>query len=421
MEKKHNLYINKLKNNFDKIISLKHNIIQTINDIGEKLLQLKNKYNELVKMNSKKIFLFCFDSFFSQYKTFLMELEHFEKYKALLNNRTYSDFFKLYNIIISYCKDNKNDFIINPELLLKCTTFTAYKDLEPYYEYDINEISNIHENIILLIDELYNNYLKKDETMNDYKNNHKIGFTISNFINTLDYENILLKQQISLFINFLSFFQISQKNQLDCLMNKLNKFFNDVIENLDNNQTFSVDDIDDNLEEQAVVQEQSVVEESVTVVAETAVVEEPVTVVEESVTVVEESVTVVEEPAVILVEEPAVILEEPAVVVEEPAVVVEEPVVIVEEPVVVVEEPAVVVEEPAVVVEEPAVVVEEPAVVEEEPAVVVEEPAVVVEEPATIIEEPSVVEEPAVVVEEPAVIEIPEIPEIPEIQEIPDL
>jgi hypothetical protein len=184
MDSEHNIYISKLNRSFDKIVQLKHNIRQTIADVGEKLLQLKNKYNELVKTNSKKIFLFCFDSFFSQYKTFIMEVEHFEKSKALLNNRTYCDFYKLYNIIIAYCKDNKNDFSVDTELLNKCSVFTTYKDLEPFFEYDVNEIVSIHEDIIRLINELHKNYLMKIGTMNDYKNNHKIGFTISNFINT---------------------------------------------------------------------------------------------------------------------------------------------------------------------------------------------------------------------------------------------
>ena len=150
MSDEHVLYINKLNKSFISIIELKHTVIKTIQEIGEKLLQLKNKYNELVKTNTKKIFLFCFDSFFSQYKTFIMELEHFDKSKALLNNRTYCDFYKLYNIILTYCKDNRNDFQIDNALLLKAADFIAYKDLEPLYEYDINEIVSIHENIILL-------------------------------------------------------------------------------------------------------------------------------------------------------------------------------------------------------------------------------------------------------------------------------
>jgi hypothetical protein len=48
-----------------------------------------------------------------------MELEHFEKSKALINNRIYCDLYKLYNIIIAYCKENKNDFVIENNLLIK--------------------------------------------------------------------------------------------------------------------------------------------------------------------------------------------------------------------------------------------------------------------------------------------------------------
>jgi hypothetical protein len=234
---------NKLRNNFECIIQLKYDIVQSIHCVRDKLLQLKTKYNEMVKTNSKKIFLFCFDSFFSQYKTFIIELEHFENSKSLLNNRMYCDYFKLYNIIITYCKENKNDFCISNELINKVTPFTIYKDLEPIFEYDINEIIDIHSDILLLVDELESAHSQKNELMTDYINNHKIGFTISNFINTLSYENTLMKQQISLFLNFVSFFQISQKKQLSMLLYKLTCFHNEVIDNLDNNQTFSIEDI----------------------------------------------------------------------------------------------------------------------------------------------------------------------------------
>ena len=415
MSEEHVLYINKLKKSFISIIELKHNAIRTIQEIGEKLLQLKNKYNELVKTNTKKIFLFCFDSFFSQYKTFIMELEHFDKSKALLNNRTYCDFYKLYNIILAYCKDNRNDFNISNELLIKSADFTAYKDLEPLYEYDINEIISIHENIILLIDALHNNYLVKEETKNDYSLNHKIGFTISNFINTLDHENVLLKQQISLFLNFLSFFQISQKKQLDRLLIKLNEFFNEVVDNLDNNKTFSVDDLSNDSDSDSSSStepdssggEDDLDPDVIELTLSPNIEEETAPGVEEYVTQSEETVVVEEEPVleeqVVLEEEQVAVLEEP--VVEEVAVLEEEQVAVA--PVVEEEQVAVapVVEEVAVApVEEQ--VVEEPVV--EEP--VVEEVAVAVVEEATVPEN-SVVEE----VKE----EIPEIPEIPEILEIP--
>ena len=56
------------------------NILLNIKDIENKkekivenLSQLKTQYSELIKTNTKKIFLFCLDSFFYQYKIYSAE------------------------------------------------------------------------------------------------------------------------------------------------------------------------------------------------------------------------------------------------------------------------------------------------------------------------------------------------------------
>ena len=69
----HAFKIEKLRNNFDNIITLKREISKIRTVLAEKITQLKNVYNELIKTNNKKIFMFCLDSFYFQYKTFAME------------------------------------------------------------------------------------------------------------------------------------------------------------------------------------------------------------------------------------------------------------------------------------------------------------------------------------------------------------
>ena len=78
-----------------------------------------------------------------------------------------------------------------------------------------------------------------------YNDNHKVGFSISNFLNTLTHDNRMLQEQISLYINYISFFHISQQKQLKKLHNRINEFFNEVDENINMNYTFSIDDIQD--------------------------------------------------------------------------------------------------------------------------------------------------------------------------------
>ena len=235
-----NTYIfqnDKLKNSFKNIISIKKEIGLTKNNVTSKLNKLKQLHGELIKDNNKHIFLFCLDSFYYQYKIFAMEFEHVKKVRAILNNRMYCDYYKLHNIIIKFCKEHI------PEETLNVQTFPVYKDLEPYQEYRIEDISLLHESILNLINTLYNETQSKTDTILHYNDNHKVGFSISNFLNTLTHENRILQEQITLYINYISFFHISQKKQLKKLHIRIQDFYKEVDENINMNYTFSIDDI----------------------------------------------------------------------------------------------------------------------------------------------------------------------------------
>jgi len=242
MSHNHAFQIEKLRNNFENIITLKKEIAKVKMLVSDKLSQLKLIYNELIKTNNKKIFLFCLDSFYFQYKTFAMEMEHIDRYRALMNNRMYCDYYKLYNLIITHIKDNRADMNV-AELEFK--SYPAYKDLEPFQEYKLDDIKEIHNNILFLINQLYGQTLDKNDTIEHYNDNHKIGFSISNFLNTLEYENRLLREQVGLYINYVSFFHISERKQLNRLYLRMQEFYTEIEENININRTFSIDDIGD--------------------------------------------------------------------------------------------------------------------------------------------------------------------------------
>jgi hypothetical protein len=238
----HAFQIDKLKTDFDNIITLKREIAKVKLVVTDKLTQLKAVYNDLIKTNNKKIFVFCLDSFYFQYKTFSMEMEHIDRFRALLNNRMYCDYYKLYNLITLHIKENLAD--LDP-VALEIKTYPQYKDLDPFQEYRLEDIKDIHTNILLLINKLYAQSLSKTDNIEHYNENHRVGFSISNFLNTLNYENRLLREQISLYINYVSFFHISQRKQLNRLYARMNEFYREVEENININRTFSIDDIGD--------------------------------------------------------------------------------------------------------------------------------------------------------------------------------
>lgn len=234
-------YIEKLHTDFANIISLKLEISKTREKIKEKLLHLKNTYQDLVKVNTKKLFVFCLDSFFFQYKIFSVEIENIDRFCTLINNRMYCEFYKLYNIIALDINEKR----VNVNMDLSTVReFPVYKDLEPFYDYNIDDIKDIHKTIIHILNQMYEQFLHKTENIDNYNDHHRIGFSISNFINTLQYENKQLNDQIMLYINYMSFFQISQRKLLNRIALRINEFYNEVDSNINVNRTFSINDIE---------------------------------------------------------------------------------------------------------------------------------------------------------------------------------
>ena len=229
----------KLKNSFKNIISIIREISNMKNNVASKLGELKRLHGEMIRDNNKQIFLFCLDSFYYQYKIFSMEFEHIKKLRALLNNRMYCDYYKLHNMIVKFCKERLHDDS------LTVRTFPVYKDLEPFQEYCIEDISALHESILNLLNMLYLETVHKENSILHYNDNHKVGFSISNFLNTLTHENRILQDQITLYVNYISFFHISQQKQLKRVHHRIADFYKEVDENINMNYTFSIEDIKD--------------------------------------------------------------------------------------------------------------------------------------------------------------------------------
>jgi uncharacterized protein YjgD (DUF1641 family) len=166
-------------------------------------------------------------------------MDNIDRFRILMNNRMYCDYYKLYNIILNTIKENSEITLAENE----AKSFPPYKDLEPFQEYRIEDIKEIHENILQLINKLHVFSSSKKYNIDHYNEKHRIGFSISNFINTLEYENRLTNEQISLYINYLSFFHISQKKQIQRLFYRINEFHKEINDNINVNQTFSIDDI----------------------------------------------------------------------------------------------------------------------------------------------------------------------------------
>lgn len=216
----HSLNIETLKSDFYKIMEIHQLILMKKSVIHENLGKLKKTYNDLIKTNTRKIFLFCLDSFYFQYKILYSEMENLSKSIVMINNRMYADYYKLYHIIVLQNKE-KNIEIESSQNISKVP---IYKDLEPFHEFRVEDINEIHGMIMNIIDDLHLHYTNLENRTHDFSNSTNVGISITNFFHTLEYENTMLREQLGLYVNYVQFFHSSQQNYLTKLYAKMDMF-----------------------------------------------------------------------------------------------------------------------------------------------------------------------------------------------------
>lgn len=210
--------INDLKVDFENILENYHKIVAKHDGIETKINNFKTTYNDLVKQNGNKVFLFCLDSLFFQYKLLNLEFENYHKTLAIIQNRIYGDYYKLYQIICSQCSENQ---IIISE---PSQEFPIYKDIDPFFKYKISDIVAIHNHILDILYEINRLYIAKLENIQQKRNEIQVGFALMMFVNTLEYERDLCKGQIMLYLNYMYFYHVSQGKYLDKIHHKLVSF-----------------------------------------------------------------------------------------------------------------------------------------------------------------------------------------------------
>mgnify|MGYP003977346727 FL=1 len=140
----HLFHIETLKRAFQNNIQTLCSILEKHDFVRVKLKELKHNYDSMVQNNKKKIFLFCLDSYYFQYKTLLLETENIDKYISMIKNRMYGDYYKLFSIIIT----EMSPLVKIEEYICKQQKYIPYKEIEPYYEYPQNDLIELHKDII---------------------------------------------------------------------------------------------------------------------------------------------------------------------------------------------------------------------------------------------------------------------------------
>lgn len=242
-----NIYVlfqlEKLNVNFNKVIHLynvsnDHNA--TIRDIIDTLFIT---YKKLVEQNKRKDLLFCLDSFFFQCKIFKQEFDNLNNFRLLFYNRLYCDYYKLYSLMI----DDLNELKLLPNHDYNITKYENYKDLEPNKEYNLQDIQSINKDIIDIISKLCFKYTKMAKYITEYNKNNHVGYTISNFLNTLTYENNNLLEKITLYKNFIAFFDQSHINHFEKLIKDYDTFKKNLQDNITSSEYLTINDLDEDV------------------------------------------------------------------------------------------------------------------------------------------------------------------------------
>lgn len=209
----------KLKSDFSNVITVRNTVKNVFDILQTRIDKLKLIYSEFIKVNKTEMFVFGLDSFYFQSKLIDIEYDDMKRLFLAINNRMYCEYFKLYKIIVEYALKNVNDKKIVE--IIKVNNFPVYKDLEPFKEYKFEIVLELHVNIINLLSSL-NSYLSnKEMELKIYNQKKDIGLNIDNFVNSFNFNNVIIKEKISLFITYIEFFHKLHSKYLKRFSNKI--------------------------------------------------------------------------------------------------------------------------------------------------------------------------------------------------------
>ena len=219
--------INELKINFTKILDLKNENVKTFGILEAKICKLKDFYSEFVKTNKNNLFIFGLDSFHFQGKLIDIEYEDIQRLYSAITNRIYCEYFKLYKIIVQYILDNIIEQKII-DLVYVNNSYPIYKDLEPFKKYDFEVIQSIHEFIIILLNSINGFLMNKEHDLKRHQLKNNIGLNIDNFVNTFQFNNVMLREKLILFIYYIEFFHKLHLKYLTRFTTKTHIFFSQI-------------------------------------------------------------------------------------------------------------------------------------------------------------------------------------------------
>jgi hypothetical protein len=215
-----------LKTDFNEISLVRDRINNVFGSLKGKMDKLKNLYSDFIKNGKSQIFVFGLDTFHFQSKLIDLEYDDMIRMFLAINNRMYCEYFKLYKIIISYVTENVSDKKILD--IIRGNNFPIYKDLEPFKDYKFEVIIELHENILILLNSIMSIVNHRENELSLHRNKQLIGLNIDNFVNSFNFEIVIMKEKINLFLSYIEFFHKMHAKYMQRFNNKISLMYNNI-------------------------------------------------------------------------------------------------------------------------------------------------------------------------------------------------
>ena len=230
--------ISKLKIDFNNITIIRNNVKSVFDILQLRINKLKMFYSEFIKNNKNKLFVFGLDSFHFQSKLIDVEYDDMKRLFLAINNRMYCEYFKLYKITTEYIYENINDKKITE--IIKVNNFPVYKDLEPFKEYSFEITTEIHENILVIVNSIISNLNTRENELNIHRGKQALGLNIDNFITTYNFELTVIKEKISMFLTYIEFFHKLHTKHLKRFSNKIQLMYTHITTDIRFDETIEI-------------------------------------------------------------------------------------------------------------------------------------------------------------------------------------
>ena len=215
----------------------KQKIDELMGQLEVRIVKLRNEYQIYSNNTSSDAFVFGIDSLYFQFNLLYSEFKNFKKQLLLIFNRIYCENYKLYKLIIKFITEHITDkSILN---MISSDNFPPYKDLEPYKEYSIDEITNIYKKKTLIIKSLKELLRQKNVVLTQHKMKKNIGYNIHNFVLTSQYEVDIFEKQIEMFEEYAKVIDDIHLSNINYIISKID----DALDKINKDVSFDEDSL----------------------------------------------------------------------------------------------------------------------------------------------------------------------------------